>query len=121
MPLIFLRQLISSVGGKFSKNFSKIHLESEFENQCIKIGCYNYTFTFCNFFKIFKVVEKVLKIKALGNNQNYQTVICFLLSSVIVKIFFTKTAKISQYSNACIIYSTLGSNFLPLSSTCFGK
>ena len=40
MPMMFLRQLILSVGGKVFKNYSKIHLEStKFENQCIKIGC----------------------------------------------------------------------------------
>ena len=40
MPLIFLRQVISSVGGEIFKNYSKIHLESiKFEKQCIKIGC----------------------------------------------------------------------------------
>ena len=37
MPLMFLQQLVSSVSGKFFKNYSKIHLEStKFENQCIK-------------------------------------------------------------------------------------
>ena len=40
MPPDVLRQLISSVGGKVFKNYSKIHLEStKFENQRIKIGC----------------------------------------------------------------------------------
>ena len=40
MPLMFLRQLVSSVGGKVFKNYFKVHLEStKFENQCIKIGC----------------------------------------------------------------------------------
>ena len=40
MPLMFLRQLISTVGGKVCKNYSKIDLEStKFESQCIKIGC----------------------------------------------------------------------------------
>ena len=61
MPLMFLRQLISSVDGKVFENFSKIYLEStKFENQCIKIGCSNYTLTFCNLFWKFKVVEKVI-------------------------------------------------------------
>ena len=40
MPLMSLRQMISSVGGKVFKNYSKIHIEStKFENQYIKIGC----------------------------------------------------------------------------------
>ena len=61
---MFLRQLISSVDGTVFRNYSKIHPEStKFENQCIKIGCSNYTFTFCNFFRKFKAVKKVLKIK----------------------------------------------------------
>ena len=35
---MFLRQLISSVGGKVFKNYSTFHLEStKFENQCIKL------------------------------------------------------------------------------------
>ena len=50
MPLMFLLQLISSVDGKVFQNYSTIHLEStKIENQCIKIGCQNYTFTFCSF------------------------------------------------------------------------
>ena len=40
MPLMFLRQLISSLGEKVFRNYSKIDLEStKFENQCIKMGC----------------------------------------------------------------------------------
>ena len=35
-----LQQLVSSVGGRVSKNYMKTYLESiKFENQCIKIGC----------------------------------------------------------------------------------
>ena len=35
---MYLRQLIASLGGKVSKNYSKIHPEStKFGNQCIKI------------------------------------------------------------------------------------
>ena len=34
---MFLRQLISSAGGKVSKNYSKSHLAStKFMNQCVK-------------------------------------------------------------------------------------
>ena len=45
---MFLQQLISSVGGKVFKNYSKTYLEStKFENQCNKIGCQNYTSIFC--------------------------------------------------------------------------
>ena len=37
---MYLRQSISSVGGKVFKNYPKIHFGStKFENQCIKIGC----------------------------------------------------------------------------------
>ena len=37
---MFLRQLISSLGAKVTKNYSKIDLGStKFENQCIKKGC----------------------------------------------------------------------------------
>ena len=98
---MFLRQLISSVGGKAFGNYSKIHLEStKFENQCIKIGCKNYTFTFCDFFWNFKVVKKVLKIK--GQLTNY--VICFLLFCFIVKIFLRKMPKLVNISIAGIVY-----------------
>ena len=38
MPLMFLRQQIPSVDGKYSRNYSKIHVESiKFKNQCIAI------------------------------------------------------------------------------------
>ena len=37
---MFLRQLISSLGGKTFENYLKTYLESiKFENQCIKIEC----------------------------------------------------------------------------------
>ena len=40
MPVMFLQQLISSVGGKIFKFYSKTYLENfEFENQFNMIGC----------------------------------------------------------------------------------
>ena len=38
---MFLCQMISSVSIKVFKNYSDIHLELLFENQCIKMGCIN--------------------------------------------------------------------------------
>ena len=40
MPLVFLKQLVSSVGGKVFENYLKTYLESiKLENQFIKKGC----------------------------------------------------------------------------------
>ena len=40
MPLMFLQQLVFSVGGKVFKDYLKTYLGSiKFENQSIKIGC----------------------------------------------------------------------------------
>ena len=99
MPLMFLWQLRLSVVGKVFKNHSKIYLAStKFENQGVKIGCLNYTFTFCKSFCKFILLKKVIQIKALGSKQNQQIIEIVSCYFVSLSRFLPKTAKISRYS-----------------------
>ena len=76
----------------------------------------------CKLFRKFKLLEKVIKAKALANKQNQQIIYIFLAILRHGQDFLQKLPKLVNIRNVCIVYLlNFGTQFFTSLKYLFGK